>query len=227
MYQYDFLNRTSETDQNGEPRLSTLDDDEDLQATLQHVVATYDPTNGRRIYVNGKFTDDVDTVPGGLLTEWDNTFALALASEVDNTNRWAGTVRLVAIHNRALTADQIKQNFDVGVGEKYYLLFNVSDHVGKPDAYVVFEVSQFDSYSYLFRAPFFLMLDSTATPGDIPIAGIRIGVNGREATVGQAFKQREHRRSAMRRIRRRVSRNCRRSERWSRSRKVRRSTSSS
>ncbi len=159
---------------------------------MQHVVVTYDPTNGRRIYVNGKFTDDVDTVPGGLLTDWDNTFALALASEVDNTNRWAGTVRLVAIHNRALTADQIKQNFDVGVGEKYFLLFNVSDHVGKPDAYVVFEVSQFDSYSYLFRAPFFMMLDSTATPGDIPIAGIRIGINGREAAGRSGVQEPEH-----------------------------------
>ena len=44
----------------------------------------------------------------------------------------------------------------------------------------MFEVSQFDSYSYLFRAPFFMLLDSTATPGDIPMAGLRIGINGRE-----------------------------------------------
>jgi len=188
LYQYDFKNRSSETDQAGEPRLSTAAADEDLQATLQHVVVTYDPTNGRRIYVNGKFTDDVDTVPGGLLTDWDNTFALALASEVDNTNRWSGVVRLLAIHNRALTPEQVKQNFDVGVGEKYFLLFNVSDYVNLPDAYVVFEVSQFDSYSYLFRAPFFIMLDGAAMPGTIPIAGIRIGINGREASVGQAFK---------------------------------------
>ncbi len=188
LYQYDFLNRTTETDQNGEPRHSTAAADEDLQATLQHAVVTYDPTNGRRTYVNGRFTGDVDATPGGLLTDWDNTFALALASEVDNTNRWAGTIRLVAIHNRALTAEQITQNFDVGVGEKYFLLFNVSQHVGQPDAYVVFEVSQFDSFSYLFRAPFFMLLNSTATPGDIPIAGLRIGINGREAAVGQAFK---------------------------------------
>ena len=41
---------------------STSADDEDLQATLQHVVATYDPVNGRRIYVNGVFTDDADPV---------------------------------------------------------------------------------------------------------------------------------------------------------------------
>ena len=188
LYQYDFLNRSANTDQNGMPSLSTAAADEDLQATLQHVVATYDPTNGRRIYVNGKFTDDVDSVPGGVLSAWDNTFAFALGSEVDNTNKWAGTVRLVEIHNRALTDAQVKQNYDVGVGEKYYMLFNVSDYVGQPDAYVVFVVSQFDSYSYLFRSPFFMLLDSTATPGSIPISGIRIGINGREAPVGQAFK---------------------------------------
>jgi len=188
LYQYDFLNRSANTDQNGMPSLSTAAADEDLQATLQHVVATYDPTNGRRIYVNGKFTDDVDSVPGGVLSAWDNTFAFALGSEVDNTNKWAGTLRLVEIHNRALTDVQVKQNYDVGVGEKYYMLFNVSQYVGQPDAYIVFVVSQFDSYSYLFRSPFFMLLDSTATPGSIPIKGIRIGINGREAPVGQAFK---------------------------------------
>ncbi len=79
LYQYDFLNRTTETDQNGEPRHSTAAADEDLQATLQHVVVTYDPTNGRRTYVNGRFTGDVDATPGGLLTDWDNTFALSFS----------------------------------------------------------------------------------------------------------------------------------------------------
>ncbi len=186
-YNYDALNRSTTTDSAGEPRLSTADADEDLQATLQHVVVTFDPANGRRIYVNGQFTDDVDSVSGGALTDWDDTFAFALASEVDNSNRFAGVIRLVAIHNRALTPQQIQENYDVGVGEKYFLLFNVSDHVGIPDAYVVFEVSQFDSYAYLFNAPFFILLDGTALPGDIPIQGMRIGINGREASVGQAY----------------------------------------
>ncbi|MEQ9452787.1 MAG: LamG domain-containing protein [Pseudomonadales bacterium] len=187
LYNYDSFNRSDQTDQNGEPQLSTADADEDLQATLQHVVLTYDPANGRRLYVNGVFTDDDDTVPGGLLNDWDDTFAFALASEVDNDNRWAGQIRLVAVHNRALTDQQIQQNFEVGVGERYYLLFNVSDHIGITDAYVVFEVSQFDSYSYLFDEPFFAILDSQATPGNIPLQGMRIGINGREASVGQAF----------------------------------------
>ncbi len=187
LYNYDTFLRTDQTDQAGEPQLSTADADEDLQATLQHVVVTYDPANGRRIYVNGSFTGDVDPVPGGLLNDWDDTFAFALASEVDNNDRWVGTIRLLAVHNRAMNEQQVLQNYEVGVGEKYFMLFNVSDHVGVVDAYVVFEVSQFDSYAYLFDEPFFVILDDTLTPGDIPMAGLRIGLNGREVAVGQAF----------------------------------------
>src|SRR5690606_11264976 len=111
-----------------------------------------------------------------------------VGSEVDNQNRWAGTVRLLAVHNRVLTVEQIIQNFEAGVGERYYLLFNVTEHVGIDDAYIVFEVSQFDSYSYLFNAPFFVILDSAASPGSVPLAGLRIGLNGREVTVGQAYQ---------------------------------------
>jgi hypothetical protein len=187
LYSYDALVRSTETDPAGEPRLSTDPDAERLQATLQHVVVTYDPANGRRIYVDGEDTGDADPAAGGLLNDWDDTFALAVGSEVDNRNRWAGTVRLLAIHNRALTPEQISQNHSIGVGEKYYLLFNVSDHVDVPDAYVVFEVSQFDSWSYLFSKPFFVILDPDAEPGDIPMAGLRIGLNSRVPNVGQAF----------------------------------------
>lgn len=188
LYNYDFLNRTVEAgDPNGEPALSTDDADEDLQATLQHVVMNFDPVDGRSIYVNGVFTDDLDPMTGGNLADWEDTYALALGAEVDNSNVWEGTVRLLAIHNRLLTPAQIQQNFEVGVGEKYFLLFNVSDHIGIPDAYVVFVVSQFDTYSYLFDAPFFVLLDGTALPGDIAMQGLRIGINGREARVGQAY----------------------------------------
>lgn len=189
LYNYDFLNRTVEAaDANGEPALSTADADEDLQATLQHVVVNFDPVSGRSIYVNGTHTGDVDSLVGGSLADWDNTFALVIGAEVDSSNTWEGTVRLLAIHNRMLTPEQIRQNFEVGVGEKYFLLFNVSDHVGVTDAYVVFEVSQYDSYAYLFNAPFFILLDPDALPGDIPLQGMRIGINGREAEVGQAYQ---------------------------------------
>jgi hypothetical protein len=189
LYNYDFLNRTVEAaDPNGQPALSTADADEDLQATLQHVVINFDPANGRSIYVNGEHTGDIDSLTGGSLADWENIYALAIGAEVDGSNTWEGTVRLLAIHNRILTPQQIQQNFEVGVGEKYFLLFNVSDRIGVTDAYVVFEVSQYDSYSYLFNTPFFILLDPAALPGDIPLQGMRIGINGREVEVGQAYQ---------------------------------------
>ena len=67
------------------------------------------------------------------------------------------------------------------------MLFNVSDHVGMDDAYVVFEVGQFDSYSYLFNQPFFISLDASAVPNDIPLKGMRLGINGRELPIYQVY----------------------------------------
>jgi len=188
LYSYDFHNRSSSSNQNGDPKLMTSADDEDLQATLQHVVATYDPVNGRRIYVNGEFTEDADPVAGGTLGDWDDTFALVLGNEVSGDRQFQGVFRMVAIFNRAITPAQITQNFQAGVGEKFYLLFSVSHLVDMPQAYVMFEVSQLDSYGYLFDKPTFISLDAAATPGSIPVAGIRIGVNGAEAAVGQAYR---------------------------------------
>ncbi|MDH3901205.1 MAG: LamG domain-containing protein, partial [Gammaproteobacteria bacterium] len=187
-YNYDFLSRSTTTDANGDPALSTADADEDLQATLQHVVVTYDPANGRQVYVNGVHTGDIDPVVGGSLIDWDNSFAFVLGNEVSGDRQWQGVLRLVAIHNRALTPEQITQNFSVGVGEKFFLLFSVTDLVGVPDSFVMFEVSQYDSYSYLFREPVFISLDPVATPDNIPVVGMRIGINGKEAVVGQAWK---------------------------------------
>ena len=187
-YRYEAFNRSSNSDANGAPILTTPDADRRVQAALQHVVVTYDPVAGRKIYVNGVYTGDSDPVGGAALTDWDDSFAFVLGNEVSGGRQWQGAIRMVAIHNRALTAAQVEQNFKVGVGQKYYLLFSVSQLVDVPDSYIVFEVSQFDSYSYLFNKPFFISLDPNAHPDNIPIRGMRIGINGREATVGQAYR---------------------------------------
>ncbi len=188
LYNYNFMHRSSTTDANGEPALSTADADEVLQASEQHVVVTFDQLNGRRIYVNGVYTGDMDTEPAGNLADWDDTFAFVLGNEVTDNRQWQGKIRLVAIHKRALTADQIKRNFEVGVGEKFFLLFSVSDIVNVPQSYIMFEVAQFDSYSYLFNRPTFISLDMDATANNIPIRAMRIGINGKEALVGQAYR---------------------------------------
>jgi hypothetical protein len=94
---------------------------------------------------------------------------------------------MVAVHNRALNQTQIQQNFDAGVGERFYLLFSVAHLINVPQSYLLFEASQFDSYSYLFNKPAFISLDSAQDPDQIPIEGVRIGINGAEARVGQAY----------------------------------------
>ena len=122
---------------NGNPLLLTRAADMDAQAALQHVVMTYSPVEGRRFYVNGVYTGDTDAQGGGSLADWDDTFALVLGNETSTNRQWEGVLRMVAIHNRALTPTQIQQNFDAGVGEKYFMLFNVSHLVPNvPQAYV-------------------------------------------------------------------------------------------
>jgi hypothetical protein len=63
----------------------------------------------------------------------------------------------------------------------------VSHLINVPDSFIVFEVSQFDNFSYQFTSPFFISLDDNAEPSGIPLQGMRLGINGKEATVGQAW----------------------------------------
>lgn len=189
LYNYDALNRNTVTNINGMPTLSTADADERLQATLQHVVINYTPENGRQIFVNGQFTGDEDSVAGESLSNWDNTFVLILGNEASNNFPWQGVVRQLVIHNRALTTDQIVNNYDLGVGQKFYLLFSIAELLESPNTYIAFEVSQFDSYSYLFNAPFLVGLEGTPNFTSKNIKGMRIGINGKEASVGQAFSR--------------------------------------
>src|ERR1044072_2432509 len=55
------------------------------------------------------------------------------------------------------------------------------------DSFIVFEAAQFDSYSYLFRKPYFISLDGTAQPAGLNIRGMRVGLHGAAAPVGRAF----------------------------------------
>lgn len=185
---YVALNRSSVTSANGEPELATVDADKRVQASEQHVVVTYDPVNGRRIHVNGVFTGDPDTAGGGTLQDWDDTFAFVLGNEVSGGRLWQGKFRLVAIHNRVLTPEQITRNFEAGVGQKFYLLFAIGELIDVPQSYILFEVSQFDNYSYLFNRPTFISLDPDAQPPVVALQRMRIGLNGKEPGVGQAYR---------------------------------------
>jgi hypothetical protein len=186
--QYEGLTRSSVTNTAGLPPLVTTAATGAAQAALQHIVLTYDPVNGQKLYVNGVFTGDMDPSKGGTFANWDTTFALVLGNETTGQRPWLGDIKFVAIHNRALTPAQIQQNFAAGVGQRYYLLFGVSALSGVSQSYILFQASQYDNYTYLFDQPKFISLDPNATvPANLPISGIRIGVNGTLAPAAQSF----------------------------------------
>ena len=195
-YNYRFQNRSNETDFNGDPFIKTKDASENLQAAQQHIVMTYDPVRGGRIYVNGVLTDHDPDINGnnavdGKLDSWDDKLIFILANESgvqDQSRSWDGAFRMVAIHNRVLSDAQIDQNFKAGVGEKFFLLFSIGHIDGVPaDSYIKVQVEQFDTYSYLFDNPVYVNLGNPAPAIDFPIAGMRIGINGKEAIIGQSF----------------------------------------
>jgi len=185
--QYQGFARSSTTSTAGMPALLTTTNGGAAQAALQHVVLTYDPVSGQKIYVNGVYSGDADPSKGGTLANWDGTFALVLGNETTGQRQWKGVIKFAAVHNRALTAAQIQQNFAAGVGQKFFLLFGVSQLTGVNQSYILFQGSQYDSYSYLFAQPKFISLDPSAMPASVPISGMRIGVNGVLAPAGQAY----------------------------------------
>jgi len=201
-FKYEAFNRSSVTGLTGAPSLLTNANDNNgslAQAALQHIVLTYDPTHGRQLYVDGQLSCatatmpcaagvDVDKLTGGTLNNWDPLSALVLGSAPGGSHAWQGTIKFAAIHDVALTQQQIQQNYAAGVGASYYLLFDVSALTSTPQSYVMMQVSQYDNYSYLFDRPTFISLDPSFTPtAPIAIQGIRIGVNGEEAPVDQAY----------------------------------------
>jgi mono/diheme cytochrome c family protein len=189
-YDYEFLSLSSVSG------ADELDDaiesavENPLQATLQHVVATYSATEGRKVYVNGSLVTEPEPQGAGNFNAWNRNYVFAVGAEVSGMYQWQGNIRLMAIHDRAISEDDIQTNYEVGVGEKNYLLFSISDYVPIPRSYIVMEVEILDDYGYQFNEPFFVSLDPDVTNiDDFVIEGMRIGVNGQEAAVGQAYSR--------------------------------------
>jgi len=188
MSSYVYLNRSGVTDGNGAPALATPDADRILQATLQHVVVSFDAVSGRSLHVNGERIPLEDAEGGALLSDWDDTFAFVLGNEVSGALPWQGVLRMVAVHNRVLSDEDVAANMAAGVGERFFLLFDVSEHVGVAMSYVLFEVSRFDNHAYLFTNPRLVNLAGDPAIAGVALADLRIGVNGVEVPIGQAFR---------------------------------------
>ncbi len=183
---YVFRNRSraSGIGSNGTPELVTADPD--LQLAQQHVVMTFDAANGRRIYVDGQYTEDLDSFGGAALSNWNAEFRFALGNELTNNRLWKGIFHFVAIHERALTPAEIGTNYNAGVGKRTTLSFDIAQFTGVAGAALEVEVRELDASSYLVSAPIYR---GPNLPSPISIRDMRVLVNGVAPAAGQAFRQ--------------------------------------
>jgi hypothetical protein len=52
---------------------------------------------------------------GGDFSGWTSNYRLGLANEMTKDHPWLGEIHLVAIYDRALTADEVGQNYGAGL----------------------------------------------------------------------------------------------------------------
>ena len=82
--------------------------------TWHHHVWQYDSSATKnRWYINGAFANE--TTVGSSLAVSSNT-GFAIASRADDTERWDGKIAVVRIYNRALSATEIKNHFELDRG---------------------------------------------------------------------------------------------------------------
>ncbi|MCI0696583.1 LamG domain-containing protein [candidate division KSB1 bacterium] len=84
---------------------------------LSHLVCTREISGLTRLYVNGQ--EASRRVIEGSFSSWISDFELALGNEPGwngglDGRAWLGSFHLVAIYSRALSPDEVKQNFDFG-----------------------------------------------------------------------------------------------------------------
>jgi len=107
---YDIRLRTTETSENGLPSVTTPSGV--VEAALQHIVYTRDTTGAVAVYVDGLLV--MDSVVGGVATNWHESYELVLANERTGDRPWLGELHLVALYDRALTSPDVAQNHAAG-----------------------------------------------------------------------------------------------------------------
>lgn len=102
--------RTTKNSTNGLPSVASLPGS--LQKKLTHVVYTRDRGGKVHIYLNGKHNAEGNAT--GDLSNWDDGARFGIANEMSGDRQWLGTLHLVAVYNRALSAKDVTRNFDAG-----------------------------------------------------------------------------------------------------------------
>ncbi len=103
--------RTSDKtgDANGGPNLISGS----IAATAPtHVVYLRSTEGYDRLYVDGQL--QIEGVRTGSFSNWNDTFEFACGNEPLGDRAWQGTLHLVAVYDRALSPEEIVQNFEAG-----------------------------------------------------------------------------------------------------------------
>jgi len=107
---YDIRLRTTGTDDNGRPSLNISST---VETTLSHIAYTRDINGVATLYLNGVAVGG-KTV-SGTMGSWDVNYKLAIGNELTADRPWLGTFHLVAIYSRALSDNEVDQNYQAGV----------------------------------------------------------------------------------------------------------------
>ncbi|NNE55385.1 MAG: LamG domain-containing protein, partial [Flavobacteriales bacterium] len=102
--------RTSTTSNNGTPDF--LSATNSAQSTLQHVIYTLDIDGNESFFINGELVSTGSRT--GDIEGWDTDYSLVLANEIDAFRAWMGEMYLVAVYDKALSAEEVVQNFQAG-----------------------------------------------------------------------------------------------------------------
>ncbi|MGG6237505.1 LamG-like jellyroll fold domain-containing protein [Nodosilinea sp. AN01ver1] len=104
--------RTTTTGSNGDAKV--LEAGQVNLNQLTHLVYTRDRAGVATFYINGQ--PQQSTTIDGDLSNWDAAFRLALGNELTGDRPWLGEYHLVAVYNRALTGEEVSQNFAAILG---------------------------------------------------------------------------------------------------------------
>lgn len=103
--------RTTTSNANGQPEIYTAGGS--LTSNLVHVVFTRSADGNASIFLDSVLSASGSM--GGSMNSWNTNYRLGLANELTSDRPWVGTLHLVAIYDRALTPEEIRQNLLAGV----------------------------------------------------------------------------------------------------------------
>ncbi len=124
---YEVRLRTTRTSANGIPAVASIG--RTAGTKLTHIVYAYAKDGQARLFVNSKSV--ATSKVGGLPSNWNGSFELALANELSSDRPWQGTLHLVALYNRTLTPKEIARNFAAGPDGTSVVEFNAKNDPGQ------------------------------------------------------------------------------------------------